>query len=331
MARRQHRRAHAARAQHGRAVQLAAHASSRSQADVHDDAQLARLVAGCDAVINLVAILHGSAAEFERVHVDAAAPPGARPAPAPACAGWCTSARSASGPDAPSNYLRSKTAGEAVLSDGRARSHAAAALGDLRRRGPLPQPVRAACRRWPRCCRWPARGARFQPVWVDDVAAGHRQRCLDRRRQHRPDLRMRRADRLHAVASWCVWPAAGRATSGRQLPLPAALGRAAGAADGTGAGAAADVARQPRLDARAQRRHRHRCRGWRRWASRRPRSRPSLRATSARAVYARARLPAAGAHWPGASARIVISKEHHHATRSSATRTTRRGRCGPGC
>ena len=29
------------------------------QADVHDPAALARLVAGCDAVINLVGILHG--------------------------------------------------------------------------------------------------------------------------------------------------------------------------------------------------------------------------------------------------------------------------------
>ena len=37
---------------------------------MHDDAQLARLLAGCDAVVNLVAILHGSAADFERVHVE---------------------------------------------------------------------------------------------------------------------------------------------------------------------------------------------------------------------------------------------------------------------
>ena len=37
--------------------------------DVHDDADLARLLRDSDAVINLVAILHGSEAEFERVHV----------------------------------------------------------------------------------------------------------------------------------------------------------------------------------------------------------------------------------------------------------------------
>lgn len=39
------------------------------QADVHDPAALARLVPGHDAVVNLVAILHGSAVEFERTHV----------------------------------------------------------------------------------------------------------------------------------------------------------------------------------------------------------------------------------------------------------------------
>ena len=48
------------------------------ECDVHDDAQLAQLVAGHDAVVNLIAILHGSAADFERVHVRLAAAPGQR-------------------------------------------------------------------------------------------------------------------------------------------------------------------------------------------------------------------------------------------------------------
>jgi NADH dehydrogenase len=39
-------------------------------ANVHDDATLARLVAGQQAVINLVGILHGGEAQFERAHVD---------------------------------------------------------------------------------------------------------------------------------------------------------------------------------------------------------------------------------------------------------------------
>jgi NADH dehydrogenase len=38
-------------------------------ADVHDEATLDRLVAGQQAVINLVGILHGSQAQFERAHV----------------------------------------------------------------------------------------------------------------------------------------------------------------------------------------------------------------------------------------------------------------------
>lgn len=45
------------------------------EADVHDDAALARLIAGCDAVINLVGILQGSRGqpygpEFARAHVE---------------------------------------------------------------------------------------------------------------------------------------------------------------------------------------------------------------------------------------------------------------------
>ena len=39
------------------------------QADVHDPQQLAALVRGHDAVVNLVAILHGNRAAFEQVHV----------------------------------------------------------------------------------------------------------------------------------------------------------------------------------------------------------------------------------------------------------------------
>lgn len=40
------------------------------QADVHDPAALARLVPGHDAVVNLVAVLHGNSVEFERTHVE---------------------------------------------------------------------------------------------------------------------------------------------------------------------------------------------------------------------------------------------------------------------
>ena len=40
------------------------------EADVHDAQALARLLPGHDAVVNLVAVLHGSRQRFEQVHVD---------------------------------------------------------------------------------------------------------------------------------------------------------------------------------------------------------------------------------------------------------------------
>ena len=40
------------------------------QGNVHDTAGLVRLLRGCDSVVNLVAILHGSTGEFRQVHVE---------------------------------------------------------------------------------------------------------------------------------------------------------------------------------------------------------------------------------------------------------------------
>ena len=138
------------------------------QADLHDDAQLARLVAGRDAVVNLVAILHGSKAEFERAHV--ALP--RRLAGACAAAGVHrlvhVSALGASA-DAPSMYLRSKAAGEAALQRPgleltMLRPSVIFGEGDsflnlfARLQAVFPvMPLAGA-------------SARFQPVWVDDVA-----------------------------------------------------------------------------------------------------------------------------------------------------------------
>jgi len=147
------------------------------EADVHDDAQLARLLAGADAVVNLVGVLHGSAAEFERVHV-------ALPRRlAQACNGAGVRRVvhvSALGvaPEAPSNYLRSKAAGEAVL------QAAGLALTLLR-----PSVIFGAEDRFLNLFAqlqavapvMPLAGsdARFQPVWIEDVASAVA-RSLDR-------------------------------------------------------------------------------------------------------------------------------------------------------
>ncbi len=147
------------------------------EADVHDAAQLQRLLQGVDAVINLVAILHGSAAAFERAHVTlpqtlvrACAAAGVRRLVHVSAIGV--------GPGAPSNYLRSKTQGEAVL-----QGSAAIDLTLLR-----PSVIFGAEDRFLNVfARLQAlapvmplagSGARFQPVWVEDVASAI-VRCLD--------------------------------------------------------------------------------------------------------------------------------------------------------
>jgi len=148
-----------------------------AEADVHDDDQLARCVAGRDAVINLIAILHGSAADFERVHV--ALP--RRLAAACARAGVRRVIHVSAlgvGPQAPSNYLRSKTAGEQVLRS-----------ADLDLTVLRPSVIFGAGDRFLNLFASlqamapvvPLAGAtsRYQPVWVEDVASAL-VRCLDR-------------------------------------------------------------------------------------------------------------------------------------------------------
>ena len=86
------------------------------EADIHDDAALAALVAGKDAVVNLVGILHGSAGtpygpEFKRAHVDLPQ----RIARTCAAAGvkrFLHMSALGADPAGPSMYLRSKGDGE---------------------------------------------------------------------------------------------------------------------------------------------------------------------------------------------------------------------------
>ena len=156
------------------------------RADVHDDAQLNHLVAGCDAVIHLVAILHGSQEAFDRVHVQLPR----KLAAACQAAGVRRLVHVSAlgvGDDPPSNYLRSKTAGEAALREaGGLDLTRAAPVGDLRRRRPLPEPVRDHAVGVARG----AAGRRPCPVPAG-VGRGPGRRHRGRARspgQHRPDL-----------------------------------------------------------------------------------------------------------------------------------------------
>ncbi len=145
-------------------------------ADVHDEAQLARLVAGCDAVINLVAILHGSPGEFQRVHVDLPAK----------LARVCLAANvkrvvhvSALGVTdrAPSQYLRSKAGGELMLKSARLDLSVLRPSVIFGEHDSLLNLFASLQAVFPVV---PLGGAtaQFQPVWVEDVAAAI-VRCLD--------------------------------------------------------------------------------------------------------------------------------------------------------
>lgn len=141
------------------------------EADVHDPGQLQRLVDGADAVIQLIAILHGSAADFDRAHVQfprklAAAKP-KRVVHVSALG---------VGADAPSDYLRSKAAGEQALAGTPLTVIRPSVIfgehdrflnvfADIQSLAPV-VPLGGG-------------GARFQPVWVEDVASAV-VRCLDR-------------------------------------------------------------------------------------------------------------------------------------------------------
>lgn len=146
------------------------------EADVHDDAALARLLPGCDAVVNLVAILHGGEAEFKRVHIDLPR----RLAAACRLAGVRRVVHvSAIGadPNGPSLYLRSKGVGETALASPAIdltilrpsvifgeRDRFLNLFAQLQALFPV-MPLGGAT-------------ARFQPVWVEDVARAV-VRCLE--------------------------------------------------------------------------------------------------------------------------------------------------------
>ena len=142
--------------------------------DVHDAAALARVAQGHDAIVNLVAILHGTQAAFDKVHVELPQ----KIADACASAGVAKLLHiSALGVHVqkpgslPSMYLRSKSMGEAVL----LATCSQLALTVLR-----PSVIFGAGDKFLNVFAslqkvfpfMPLAGAeaRFQPVWVEDVA-----------------------------------------------------------------------------------------------------------------------------------------------------------------
>lgn len=145
------------------------------EGDVHDEATLRRLLVGHDAVINLVAILHGDEAAFARTHVElpeklarACLTVGVKRLVHISALG----AEPAAAGTAPSRYLRSKSRGEAALQ--------AAVSQGLQLTVLRPSVIFGADDRFLNLFAalqrvfpvMPLAGAqaRFQPVWVEDVA-----------------------------------------------------------------------------------------------------------------------------------------------------------------
>ena len=152
--------------------------------DVHDEVALSRAVVGQDAVVNLVAILHGTQAAFDKAHV--ALPQKLARACLAAGVGQVVHV-SALGADAlqpesaPSMYLRSKGQGEAVLMQ----AAMGAGAGNQAQAGfeltiLRPSVIFGADDKFINLFAklqkvfplMPLAGAqaRFQPVWVEDVA-----------------------------------------------------------------------------------------------------------------------------------------------------------------
>jgi uncharacterized protein YbjT (DUF2867 family) len=136
--------------------------------DVHDDTGLVRLLSGCDAVVNLVAVLHGSERTFEQVH-QLLPQRLARACKAVGIRRVLHVSALGAAPDAPSRYLRSKAAGEAALRDAGldlTLLRPSVMFGADDRFLNLFARLQAVFPVMPLA----AAEARFQPVWVEDVA-----------------------------------------------------------------------------------------------------------------------------------------------------------------
>lgn len=140
-------------------------------ADVHDPAQLAALLPGHDAVINLIAILHGNEAQFDKAHVQLPK----QLAQACLAAGVKRLVHiSALGADtsAPSMYQRSKAQGEDVLHSFETQGLALTLMRPSVVFGQDDAFINLFAKLQALAPVVPLAGAhtRFQPVWVHDVA-----------------------------------------------------------------------------------------------------------------------------------------------------------------
>jgi NADH dehydrogenase len=148
--------------------------------DVHDEMALTQALTGQQAVVNLVAILHGTADAFEKVHVDlprklvrACSAAGVRQIVHLSALG----ANAIRPQSAPSMYLRSKGQGEAVLLQAAALEQASwFDLTILRPSvifGVRDKFLNVFAQLQKVLPVMPLAGAatRFQPVWVEDVAS----------------------------------------------------------------------------------------------------------------------------------------------------------------
>ena len=138
------------------------------EANVHQEADLARLMPGHDAVVNLVAVLHGSEERFEQVHVELPGKIASAMKKADVQRLVHISALGAD-PQGPSMYQRSKARGETVLHNAGlqltvlrpsvifgAEDKFLNLFADLQAVAPF-MPLAGS-------------GTRFAPVWVADVA-----------------------------------------------------------------------------------------------------------------------------------------------------------------
>jgi len=138
-------------------------------ADVHDAVTLTRLARGCDAVVNLVAILHGKKAEFDAAH-HRLPETLARAMHGAGVSRLVHLSAIGAASYAPSNYLRSKAAGEEALKAGGLAVtllRPSVIFGQHDRFLNLFARLQAVAPVLPLA----ASHVHFQPVWVEDVVA----------------------------------------------------------------------------------------------------------------------------------------------------------------